>query len=509
MFKIRKGEKMENEFITSFEVADGGAVGDIVSKDRKNARKRLKVGLLPLSWFEWWPMYPESGLKEKIQSDSDKFVEIMQAKFGDKYQLVVPEKHVDTLDKAFDMGEYFKSQGVDAVIIDESTYITDFIPIQAIDALGNIPVILFVTQATDNLWDTMNNTDIIRFEGLVGNTQLAGAFKKMGRPYKAVVGSLEDNEAFEELGRHLKVLQLIEYLKYMDIGFVGHTFRGMYDIEVDKTKIKGVFGPNVLYLDVNHLINIWEALTDDEISEYVEVIKKELPYSIEGIDDEDMRKSVSVGLAVRKLIKQFNIDGLTLLGQHHVEVATRASADLSFYCAENDGCMTSHEGDLANLVMKYILNKLTGDLPVFLEWSAFDIATDTLLLTHHGVVDPKIHAADQNKCRITPSPEKWDFTGHGMSVEYMAKPGKVTLACLIDDKEGWKLLLSGGECLELTQAPSFAPQFRFKHESLTVKEYIKAIVEEGVAHHVCLVYGDCRDDLRMYAKYAGLKTVEI
>ena len=29
---------MENEFITSFEVADGGAVGDIVSKDRKNAR---------------------------------------------------------------------------------------------------------------------------------------------------------------------------------------------------------------------------------------------------------------------------------------------------------------------------------------------------------------------------------------------------------------------------------------------------------------------------------------
>ena len=300
-------------------------------------------------------------------------------------------------------------------------------------------------------------------------------FKKMGRPYKAVVGSLEDNEAFEELGRHLKVLQLIEDLKYMDIGFVGHTFRGMYDIEVDKTKIKGVFGPNVLYLDVNHLINIWEALTDDEISEYVEVIKKELPYSIEGIDDEDMRKSVSVGLAVRKLIKQFNIDGLTLLGQHHVEVATRASADLSFYCAENDGCMTSHEGDLANLVMKYILNKLTGDLPVFLEWSAFDIATDTLLLTHHGVVDPKIHAADQNKCRITPSPEKWDFTGHGMSVEYMAKPGKVTLACLIDDKEGWKLLLSGGECLELTQAPSFAPQFRFKHESLTVKEY--AILE--------------------------------
>lgn len=500
---------MEKEFIKSFEIAGDGAVGDIVSKSRKNARGKLKVGLLPLSWFEWWPMYPESGLKEKIQGDSDRFVERMQEKFGDSYELVIPEGYVDTLDKAYDAGEYFKKAGIDAVIIDESTYITDFIPIQAIDALPDIPTILFVTQASNDLWDDMVNTDVIRYEGLVGNTQLAGAFKKMGRKYKAVVGSLEDEEAFAEIGKHLKALQLIQDLKYMDIGFVGHTFRGMYDIEVDKTKIKGVFGPNVLYLDVTHLIDIWEGLSDEEIGAYVEQIRKELPYPFEGIDEEDVRKSVSLGLAVTKLIERFGIDGLTLLGQHHVEVATRASADLSFYCAENMGCMTSHEGDLANLIMKFILNRLTGDLPVFMEWSAFDVKSDTILLTHHGVVDPKIHAADQSKCRVTPSPEKWDFTGHGMSVEYCAKKGQVTLACLIDAKEGWKLLLSGGECIELPQAPSFAPQFHFKHESLKVKEYIKKIVEEGVAHHVCLVYGDYREDLKLYADYVGLKVVEV
>ena len=500
---------MENQFIKSFEIAGDGAVGDIVSKSRKQARGKLKVGLLPLSWFEWWPMYPESGLKEKIQADSDRFIARMQEKYGELYELVVPQEHIDTLDKAYDVGEYFKAAGIDAIIIDESTYITDFIPIQAIDALPEIPIILFVTQASNDLWDTMRNTDVIRYEGLVGNTQLAGAFKKMGRRYRAVVGSLEDDEAFAQLDTHLKILQLIRDLKYMDIGFVGHTFRGMYDIEVDKTKIKGVFGPNVLYLDVSHLIDIWQALTEEEISAYIAEIRKELPYPFVGIDEEDVRKSVSLGLAVKKLIRRFGIDGLTLLGQHHVEVATKASADLSFYCAENDGCMTSHEGDLANLVMKYILNRLSGELPVFLEWSAFDCKSDTLLLTHHGVVDPKIHAADQNACRVTPSPEKWDFTGHGMSVEYCAKEGPVTLACLIDAKDGWKLLLSGGSCVELPQAPSYAPQFHFKHESLSVKEYIRQIIEEGVAHHVCLVYGDHREALKLYAHYAGLAVAEI
>ena len=64
-----------------------------------------------------------------------------------------------------------------------------------------------------------------------------------------------------------------------------------------------------------------------------------------------------------------------------------------------------------------------------------------------------------------------------MYITHIPKPEIVTLACLIDAKDGWKLLLSGGECLELNQAPSFAPQFRFKHESLTVKQYLKKIIK--------------------------------
>lgn len=500
---------MKDNFVQSFEIADGEEVGDIVSEAKKLARHKLRVGVLPIAWFEWWPMFPESGMREKILEDCDRFSSLMKDKFENDYELVFPKEHVDTLDKAFEAGELFKESGVDVIIINEATYCTDFIPIQTVDVLPNIPIIMFVTQASNNLSNTMRNTDVIRYEGLVGMTQLAGAFTKMGREYRTVVGSLEDEEAFSQLKKHLKVINLIRDLKYMDIGFIGHTFRGMYDIEVDKTKIKGVFGPNVLYLDVTHLIDIWKGLATEEVSDFVDEIKQKLPYAMFGINEEDIIKSASVGLAVQKLINRFNIDGLTLLGQHHVEVATRASADLSFFCAEDIGCMTTHEGDLANLVMKYILCKLSGNLPVFLEWSAFDTESDTLLLTHHGVVDPKVHASNNNICRITPSPEKWDFTGNGFSVEFCSKPGKVTLACLLDAKDGWKLLVSKGSCIELPTSPCYAPQFHFKHEKYAIKEYIRQIVEEGVAHHVCLVYGDYSEELKTYAYYAGLQLVEI
>lgn len=495
--------------VKSFEISGDEAVGDIVSKDRKAAKTKLKVGLLSLAWFEWWPMFPDSGMEETIKADGKHFIDKMTQLYGDKYDFVYPNGIVDTLDSAHDAGKLFRQSGVEAVIIAENTYLTDFIPIEVLNHLPDVPKIIFATQATSNLWDSMVNTDIIRFEGLVGNAQLVGAFKKMGWKYKVVVGPLDNDASFAELADHLMIIDLIKNLKFVDIGLLGHTFRGMYDIEIDKTKVKGAFGPNVLYLDVSHLLNIWNQITDAEIDAFIRELEAELPIPMADITEEDRRKSVSVGIAVQKLIKRYNVDALTLLGQHHVEVNTRASADFSFYCAEKIGCMTTHEGDIANLVTKYILNYISGKLPVFLEWTAFDLKTDALLLTHHGVVDPKEHAADLSKCRFTPSPEKWDFHGKGFSVEYCSKPGRVTMASLINDDRGWKLLVSTGECLERDPTPSYAPQFYFKHDSLSVTEYTRKFLEEGVAHHICLVYGDYSRQLELYASYAGIPLVRI
>lgn len=495
--------------IRSFEVSGDDALGDILSADRKKAERKLKVGVLPVAWFEWWPMFPESEMEAQIKADGKKFIQEVKVRFGKEYDVIAPDEIVDTLDQAYDAGELFRQNGVDVIVVDETTYLTDFIPLQAIERLPDVPVVIFAGQASENLWDDMANTDVIRYEGLVGNTQLVGAFRKMGRKYEVVVGSIVDDKAYQRLGKHLKMLDLKRRLRGMDIGLLGHTFRGMYDIEIDKTKVKGVFGPNVMYLDVSHLLKIWETITEKEIDDCIEKLDAEFPFPKIKVTDEDMRKSVTLGLAVQKLIKRFRVDGLTLLGQHHVEVATKTSADFSFYFAEKTGCITTHEGDIANLVTKYILREISGKLPVFLEWTAFDKKSDSLLLTHHGVVDPQEHASDLKKCRWTPSPEKWDFTGYGFSVEYCAKPGKVTLASIINTKNGWKLLISSGECVELPVSPCYAPQFHFKHSSLAVQNYIEKILKEGVAHHVCLVYGDYMEDLRLFAEYSDIECVEI
>ena len=126
--------------VKSFEISSEGALGDILSRDRKTRKQKLKVGLLPLAWFEWWPMFEDSDMEEKIKADGQLFVDTMIELYGDKYDFVFPGKIVDTLDKAYDAGEKFRKEGIEAIIIDEATYLTDFIPIEVINHLPEIQI---------------------------------------------------------------------------------------------------------------------------------------------------------------------------------------------------------------------------------------------------------------------------------------------------------------------------------------------------------------------------------
>ena len=498
---------MPDKQIKSFEVSENANVGDILSEEKKNKTAKLRAGLICGGWFEWWTMFSHTDLERKIRKDAEKVVKNLKKVIRDKYELVYPGM-VDTLGNAYDIGEEFKKKNVDVVIIVENTYLTDFIILEILDHLQqNVPIIIFSTQATKDLAPDMDNIEIVRYEGLVGMTQLIGAFKKMGYKYKAIAGSGDDFESYQRIEKHLQVLSLKKSLKKMDFGILGHTFRGMYDIEIDKTKLKGAVGPNILYIDTSHFINIWKKITEKEVTKYQREIEKEIPIKKYKITDEDIKKSLGVGIALKKLVLRFNLDGITILGQHHLEIASRASTDFSHHTVEKMGCMHTCEGDMGNLTMKKILYLLSNSLPVFLEWTAFNESSNTLLLTHHGVVDP-ILASDIKKCRWTPSPEKWDFTGNGLSIEYCAKAGEVTLASLIDEKDGWKILISEGECVEMEPKPCFAPQFYFKPK-MRVTEYIEKIMQEGVSHHVCLVYGNYVEQMELLADYLNIKKVYV
>ena len=490
--------------LESFEVADGDTFGDLLSVDRTRSDAPLKIGLLTGAFFEYWRMYPGS-LKETIERDN----QVVFERLSRKHRVVYPGL-VDTIDAADEAGRRFRGEQVDLLIITERTYVPDTYVHQTLSHLPAVPLLLYVSQSRDAVDLRGDYEATLRDSGMMSIVQLVAGFRKMSiyPDVEVVVGSIHDDEAYREIDRYIDVVTIQKQLKSMTIGVIGHVFRGMFDFEYDKTMVKGTLGPEVLHVQIGHLLGLWEALSaeDGDVAELVERVHS--TYRVEGVGEEDILGAARVAVALKRLVHRFRLDGLALLGQHYVEAKTRATTYLGMAELHAEGDVLGvTEGDVPGLVMMKIMRHLTGRTPFFGEWAEFDLQRNAMMLLGHGFADPT-QAKRGTVPRITPTPEQWGLEGTGFSFEMTFDPGPVTFGHFIRDAEGWRMLISGGDIMDLPALPIRDVSLLVRTER-PIKEYVEILTREGFPHHCIAVRGDVRKELDQLATLMGMERITI
>ena len=482
------------EQIKSFEGSSGNTFGDILSRSR--GRQRVKVGLLVCGYFEYWRMYPKT-LKTSVEKD----IQVLVDRLGQEFDIVYPGM-VDTLDRAEEAGKVFHQKEVDALIVAEMTYLPDFISLHAINMAGNVPILCLVTQMDGNVDVTGDYEHSLRNSGLIAVAQLTGTFSKTNRKYKVVVGSLRDKRAYQRILSFVKALQAVKDIREANIGVVGHVFRGMYDLELDKTFLKGTFGVNIIYIQVSHLLEIWEKVDSKATNALADQLMHR--FKMRTASRDDVSRACKLAIAMRKLLERFKLDALCFLEQHFVQKHTGTTARIgASLLIEKEGCMVTCEGDLGGLVMMMLMKSITGQSPLQGEWGEFDVDHNACLILGHGIGDPTLATSDE-AVTLTRTPEEWGFEGEGLNYEYILRPGPVILGHIFGTQNGWQMLISGGQSIKF-------PTLRYDeiHAMIQVKEpvkeYLEKILNQGVAHHVVVSLSQTERELEDVVDLLGVE----
>ena len=484
--------------IESFETSQSGVFGDLLSARRPD--KPFKVGFLAGAYFEYYRMWGEDYARQ-IREDMD----VVAGNLRKRFTHVVYPGLCDTLDKCAAAGERFKQEDVDLVVLCQGTYFPDYMPLEALGRLKHVPLILFSTQSEPIVRQDIDYPQVIRDSALIGLVQLTGALKKMGwfTTYRPVVGWLDDQEAYDEIERYAKAIRAYNNLQNKHIGVVGHVFRGMYDFEHDKTKVKGKLGPNCTNIQVSHLVDLWECADPHEVSLLAEEVRHR--FKVRDLEDQDITQAARLAIAMKDLVNRYNLDALCYLGQHHVEQKTQTTAYLGSALLQESGIMTISEGDVHGVTMMMLQHQITGQTPFFGEWGGFDLDLNAILIEMHGFADPQI-AKDPGDIWVTSSPENWGYRGRGFSFEFTAKPGVATIGHVIDDQDGYRMIIAKGEILDLPCLPIREVNFRMRVER-PVKSFLTELLNHGFAHHTIVAYGDLTQELAYVADLMGIKKV--
>lgn len=485
---------MTNNIIESFETSKTGVFGDILSQ--KKEKRRIKVGLLACGYFEYWRMYPES-LEKNVTNDLNIIVNRLKAEFD-----VVFPNIIDTLDSADKAGKKFKEEKVDVLIVVEGTYLPDFISLHAINMVKEVPVLFFSVQLEEDVDKKGDYEHSLRNSGIIGLAQLTGTYKKTKRPYKVVVGSVNDDRAYNRIRAFIKSVQAIDDVREANIGVIGHVFRGMYDLELSKTFLKGAFDVNVIYIQGSHIMELWNEAKEDEINEIVEGLIGR--FKMRDVTRDDVYRACRLAVAMRKVAEKFNLNAMCFLDQHYVQKQTKTTARIgASLLLEKYKFPITCEGDLGGLVMMMLMQSISGISPLMGEWGEYDVSNNGVLIMGHGIGDPSLAISDEN-VTLTRTPEEWGFSGSGLNYEYIVKPGMVTLGHILEIPDGYKMLISKGESIKYPTLHYDELHAMVKVDT-PIKEYLEKLLASGVAHHCMLGMTDMTQALQDVADLLGLE----
>jgi len=450
---------MGEKIIESYQVGKSGTYGDILSKGKEKIKP--KVGLLAFGYFEYWRMY--DGLEKEVESDMNKIAENMN-KSG-KYDLIYPG-FIDTVDKSDIAGQRLKKEDIDLLIITEGTYMPDYLVLQARRHLSHVPVIILITQNRRVLnKKDITYRDVVGTSGFVGLNQLCGTFAKMNWEKEVIIGPLDDLNIYKELEEYAVVTGIKERLKNLKVGAYGHPFRGMFDIEYDKTKLFGSIGPETVYIEEQQLRRALDKVRKEDIDKLVKITKER--FKIRDVTEGTIRRGCRTTLALEDIIEEFKIDLLSILSQWNIQIVTDDTASYAASMLVEKGIMVGCEGDVATVIMMDVLS------------------LDDVYLTN--------------------CPEFWG-TEEALAFNYIMKKGRATACGIIDDASGQKMLIASGESLGGEPFHVHSPVVAFKPDR-PVLEFLKLMAESGFRHHTVVVLGDYKDQLIKLAKMLNIETV--
>ncbi len=429
---------------------------------------------------------------------------------------VVHTELVDTIDAADEAGRLFRDEQVDMVILAYRAYVPDMYMHQMLAHLPeDMPLLIFGSQCRDKLDYGDDYCGALRNSGLMALIQLVCGFKKIdgdNRKIETVAGSIHDEEAYAKIDRYIDVVTIYKRLKTMTFGVIGNVFRGMFDFEYDKTQVKGTLGPEVMNMQLGHLEKQLDAAPLDDPDVQATIRHARESYKIQGVGDTDLESAARVAVALKRLVKRFRIDGMALLCQHLVERKLKTTPYLGLAQLHSEGFPCAQEGDVVGLITMKILHHLTGNMPFFVEWSEFDVELNAWMMLGHGFGDPT--QARNDDVTLTPTAEMWGLEGTGCSTLFVPKPGPCTIAHFVrhatgeQHADGWKMIVTGGEILDLEPLPINDMHAIVRMER-PVKEHAETLLKTGVPHHGITVRGDVRHELHQLAALMKVEVIDV
>ena len=382
----------------------------------------------------------------------------------------------------------------------------------------NIPQVLIAVQPLEHL-DYAHTTTYMQLvnDDVCAMPEIAGVYERMGRdiPPCIVASASQQDRIKKQVREWCLAAAAMHGFKYKTIGYLGHTYEGMYDMHTDPTVFAAAFGSHVKMLEMCELSRLSDSVTNEEIEEQIREIKDTFEICDPSIDpltdfvkNADLAYSARQAVALKKLVSD---NKLTALAYYYKSEPNNPYEQLAANLIIGNTLLTSSgiplagEADLKTAAAMLIMKNIGGG-GSFAEIHPFDVCDDVVLIGHDG---PHNIAIAEGRPRLRKLKKYHGKSGSGIGVEFSLKAGPVTLLSINVDRNGkFRMIAAEGTSIagDIPQTGNTNTRVSF---GCPICEFLSRWCEAGPTHHLALGVGHHMETLRKFARISGIELIEI
>ena len=331
----------------------------------------------------------------------------------------------------------------------------------------------------------------IRLNSVCGiNLNSSNLYKAGVKNYHVVIGDQIDED-------WLDALRIIKAFATKHIGIIGYRAKGFFNLDIDELDLYKELG---LLIDHFELSNIYNVDVDtNKVKERIAQIKK--IFDVSAVSEQKLSRVAELTCKFNEFMEHNQLDALAIRcwPEFAADFGIAPCAAMSILQAE--GRILACEGDILGSLSMVAHSAIGAEAPYLADFSQVDFKENFALLWHCGVAPCNLW---DEKCNR--SLEPYFAGGKGVTADFVMKSGQVSFLRIDYAPGEYRLFIQKGKIIPMEKKlkGTYAKAVFEDH----VKDVLKKIIDNGIAHHISVVYDDYIRPLEIFAKIKGWNVIQ-
>lgn len=369
-----------------------------------------------------------------------------------------------------------------------------------------LPILIFDTTMDLEFGSGVAPERIMLNHGIHGVQDLASILRRKGKTFEIVAGHGSNPSVMKKVVMASRAAFASTCLRTTKALRLGPTFPGMGDFHVPDGLLFDSLGIKVEEKSVSRLEKYIHDIQDHEIEDECRTGQIRFQYDV---PDEVHRRSVKVGLGLRRLLDQeaYTAFSMNFACFDTPEGVVNTMPFLEASKAMERGIGYAGEGDVITAALVGALQRGFGKT-TFTEMFCPDWKNGSIFLSHMGEVNPQ--TAD-GQPRLIEMNFPWAPAKNPAIITCALQAGSAVLVNLAPGPgDSVQLIYSQVEMLAEGNHSLMQNSIRgWMMPRGGIEQFLERYSQLGGTHHCALVYGDAADGIRYMASFAGIESVQI